>query len=45
MAGFRNIIAHDYEKIDYEIVYKVLHDGREDIEGFLKRVERKLGLK
>lgn len=24
MVGFRNIIAHDYEKLDYEIVYDVL---------------------
>ena len=35
MAGFRNIIAHDYEKINYDIVYEILHKGLGDIEKFL----------
>lgn len=26
MCGFRNILAHDYEGIDYDIVYSMLHD-------------------
>lgn len=45
MVGFRNIITHDYEKIDYEIVYKALHNGRKDIESFLQKIEGKLRLK
>lgn len=45
MVGFRNIIMHDYEKIDYKIVYNVLQKGRKDIEGFLKKIEEKLNLK
>jgi len=36
MVGFRNIIAHDYEKINYEIVLDVLQNRLSDIEGFLK---------
>lgn len=38
MVGFRNIIAHDYEKINYEIVYSVLQKGLNDIEDFLDQV-------
>lgn len=45
MTGFRNIMTHDYEKIDYGIVYNVLQKGRIDLEGFLKRIEDKLLLK
>ncbi|TAN44520.1 MAG: DUF86 domain-containing protein [Nitrospirae bacterium] len=45
MVGFRNIITHDYEKIDYQILYNVLQTGRCDIESFLKKIEEKLDLK
>lgn len=41
MAGFRNVIAHDYEKINYDIVYNVLHKGLKDIEEFVESVETK----
>lgn len=36
MSGFRNIIAHDYEKVNYDIVYDVLQNRLKDIEKFLK---------
>lgn len=36
MVGFRNVVAHDYEKIDYNIVYNVLQKGLKDISGFVK---------
>ncbi|MEK6531122.1 MAG: DUF86 domain-containing protein [Deltaproteobacteria bacterium] len=36
MVGFRNIMAHDYEKVDYSIVYDILHVGLKDIEEFIK---------
>lgn len=42
MTGFRNVIAHDYEKIDYGIVYDVLQNGPADIEGFLSIVQKKI---
>lgn len=36
MTGFRNVIAHDYGKLNYDIVYNVLHNGLRDIEEFLE---------
>lgn len=36
MTGFRNVIAHDYEKINYDIVYDVLMRRLGDIEEFLR---------
>lgn len=38
MVGFRNIVAHDYEKIDYDIVYDVLQNKLKDVEKFLKEI-------
>ncbi|MFH1900392.1 MAG: DUF86 domain-containing protein [Patescibacteria group bacterium] len=35
MTGFRNIIAHDYGKIDYDILYNILTKNLSDIEEFL----------
>lgn len=40
MAGFRNFIAHDYSKIDYDKVYDVLHNRLPDIEEFLKQIQK-----
>jgi len=40
MVGFRNIIAHDYEKIDYDIMYDVLINRLKDIEEFLRAIEK-----
>lgn len=40
MAGFRNIIVHDYEEIDYEIVYDILHHKISDIIKFIEIVEK-----
>lgn len=42
LTGFRNVIAHDYEKIDYGIVYDVLQNRLADIEEFLAIVQRKV---
>ncbi len=36
MAGFRNIIAHDYEIVSYGIVIDVLKHGLQDLEEFAK---------
>lgn len=44
MVGFRNIIAHDYEDIDYDIVYSVLQRGLKDIEEFLNKIKDGLNL-
>lgn len=40
MVSFRNVIAHDYTRLDYGIVYDVLHKRLADIEEFLKTVEK-----
>ncbi len=36
MVGFRNLIAHDYDKINYEIAYSILQEGLNDIHEFLR---------
>ncbi|MGB9608601.1 MAG: type VII toxin-antitoxin system HepT family RNase toxin [bacterium] len=38
MVGFRNILAHDYTEINYEIVYEVLHKRLKDIKKFIEEV-------
>lgn len=35
MTGFRNIIAHGYDKIDYDRVYNVLQNHLNDIKNFV----------
>jgi len=40
MVGFRNIISYGYEKVDYDIVYDVLHNGLKEIEKFLKIISK-----
>lgn len=39
MTGFRNIIAHDYEDINYDILYSVLTEGKKDIERFTNSIK------
>jgi len=45
MVGFRNVLAHDYEDVDYDIVCDVLQKGLDDIEVFLKMISKKLDIK
>jgi uncharacterized protein YutE (UPF0331/DUF86 family) len=35
MVGFRNVMAHDYEKVNYDIVYDVLHNRLTDVAEFV----------
>lgn len=42
IVGFRNFIAHDYGKLDYDIVYDVLMNKLVDLKRFSKTVESKL---
>jgi len=42
MAGFRNILAHDYAKIDYDLVYIFLKDGLIDIKQFINVIQKKI---
>jgi uncharacterized protein YutE (UPF0331/DUF86 family) len=39
MTGFRNIIAHDYENLNYDIVYDVLQNRLANIENFLEAIQ------
>jgi len=40
MVGFRNILAHDYAEINYDIVYKVLQNKLSDIEKFIQQIKK-----
>jgi uncharacterized protein YutE (UPF0331/DUF86 family) len=42
MVGFRNILAHDYAEINYDIVYDVLQNRVSDIEEFNKQIKASL---
>ncbi len=44
MAGFRNVIAHDYADLDFGIVYDVLQNRLKDIEAFLAEARKNLTL-
>jgi len=35
MVGFRNVVAHDYDRINYDITYDILQNGLKDIEEFI----------
>ncbi len=41
LAGFRNVIVHDYARLDSEIVYRVLRRGIPDLKYFVKTVSEK----
>jgi len=40
MTGFRNVIAHDYGKVNYDLVYNILQKDREDIEKFVEIISK-----
>jgi uncharacterized protein YutE (UPF0331/DUF86 family) len=43
MVGLRNILVHEYGKIDRKKVYGVLTHNLEDLEEFKKQIMRFLG--
>lgn len=45
IAGFRNFLAHDYEKIAESSICKSALSKLEEIEEFLRQIESSLGLK
>ncbi|BER91423.1 MAG: hypothetical protein PWP60_1206 [Candidatus Atribacteria bacterium] len=45
MVGFRNVIAHDYQDLDYGIVLDVLHNRLKDIKNFLNEVSNAMGIR
>lgn len=42
MTGFRNVLAHDYAKVDYQRVMDILQNGLNDVEKFIKIIENKI---
>ena len=43
-VGFRNLIVHEYRKVEMKEVFKVAHRDVEDLNDYLKAILRKLGL-
>ena len=41
-VGFRNILAHQYDDIDYDIVYDVLQNRLPDIEQFIEAIDKEI---
>jgi len=41
MAGFRNILIHEYSEIDTNRVYQAVHKDIDDLAEFAKRIYEK----
>ncbi len=44
IAGFRNFLAHDYEKIDQEVICGQVMNSLDDVDMFLRQIRGVLGL-
>jgi uncharacterized protein YutE (UPF0331/DUF86 family) len=44
IAGFRNFLAHDYEKIDQEVICGQIMSSLDDVDLFLQQIHGALGL-
>lgn len=44
VAGFRNFLAHDYEKIDQEVICGQIMDSLDDVDIFIQQIRGSLGL-
>lgn len=44
IAGFRNFLAHDYEKIDQEMICGQIMRSLEDVDAYLRQIRTKLEL-
>ena len=44
MAGFRNLLVHDYAEVDPELVYEFLQHRVVDFEEFMKHIAAYLKL-
>jgi uncharacterized protein YutE (UPF0331/DUF86 family) len=44
MVGFRNVIAHDYAKVNYDIVFDVLQNRLNDIQQLIGAIKSHLDL-
>jgi uncharacterized protein YutE (UPF0331/DUF86 family) len=43
-VGFRNLVVHEYGKLELNQVFEVTQEGIQDIDGFLVSILRKLGI-
>ncbi len=43
-VGFRNLIVHEYGKIELEQVYEIAQNDINDLNEYLKAIIKKLGL-
>jgi uncharacterized protein YutE (UPF0331/DUF86 family) len=43
-VGFRNLIVHEYGKIELEQVYEIAQNDINDLNEYLKAIFKKLGL-
>jgi uncharacterized protein YutE (UPF0331/DUF86 family) len=43
-VGFRNLIVHEYGKIDLKQVYHIAHHNIDDLEHFVKAIVKKSGI-
>ena len=43
-VGFRNLIVHEYDKIDLGLVYEIAKNDIKDLNEYLKSIFRRLGL-
>lgn len=39
-VGFRNVAVHTYQRIDWEIVHRISHEGLDDFRAFAESIER-----
>ncbi|ABB31553.1 MULTISPECIES: type VII toxin-antitoxin system HepT family RNase toxin [Geobacter] len=44
IAGFRNFLAHDYEKIDQEVICGAIMNSLNDVDIFLQHIRKSMGL-
>jgi len=43
-VGFRNLVAHEYGKIDLAKIYQIANKGIDDLEEYLRTMMRKCGI-
>jgi len=44
MVGFRNILVHGYQKLNYDILYAALQNGDKDVQALVSSVKKAVGL-
>lgn len=43
-VGFRNLVVHEYGKLELDQVFEVTQEGTKDLDGFLVSILNKLGI-